>query len=85
MHSMQLQLQQLFKIGHWAQDCRSLKPGKLLEVEAEGEKPLFLVEGVDLHEVQSDIAKSPWTTTLLVNEKLVIFKLDSGAYVRVVL
>ena len=39
---------------------------------------------MDLHEVQSDIAKSPWTATLLVNKKPVTFNLDSGADVTVV-
>ena len=57
---------------------------KLLEVEAETEEPFFLREIVDLHEVQSDIAKSPWTATFLVNEKPVTFKFDSGADVTVV-
>ena len=59
---------------------------KLLEVEAETEEPFFLGEIVDLHvhKVQSDIAKSPWTATLLVNEKPATFKLDSGADVTVV-
>ena len=57
---------------------------KLLEVEAEEEEPFLLGEIVDLHEVQSDITKSPWTATLLVSEKPLTFKLDSGADVTVV-
>ena len=39
---------------------------------------------MDLNEVQGDIVNSPWTATLLVNEKPVTFKLDSGADVTVV-
>ena len=39
---------------------------------------------MDLNEVQGDIAKSPWTATLLVNEKPVTFKLGSGADITVV-
>ena len=77
MPSTQLQGNKCSKIGHWAQACRGSKPGKLLEVEAEQEVE---AEGVDLHEVQSDIAKSPWTATLLVFEKPVTFKL----YIRIV-
>ena len=57
---------------------------KPLEVEAEEEKPFFLGEKVDLHEVQSDIAKSSWTATLLVNETPLTFKLNSGADATVV-
>ena len=70
------------KIGHWAQACKSSKPGKVFEV-AEEEKSSFLGEIVDVCEVQSNPTKSPWIETVLVDKKPVNFKLDSGADVTV--
>ena len=71
------------KIGHWAQACRGSKQGKLFEVQVE-EESFFLGEMVDLHEVQSNTATSPWTATVLVGKKPVDFKIDRGADVTVV-
>ena len=38
---------------------------------------------MDLHEVQSDRTKSPWMTSVFVDDKQVDFKIDSGADVTV--
>ena len=70
------------KIGHWAQACKSSKAGKLFEI-ATDEENFFLGEVVDLHEVQSDRTKSPWMTSVFVDDKQVDFKIDSGADVTV--
>ena len=72
------------KIGHWAQACKSSKPGKLFEV-AEEEESFFLGEIVNFSEVQSNAAKSPWMATVLVDKNPVDFMLDSGADVTVVM
>jgi len=71
------------KIGHWAQACKSLKPGELIEV-AEEEESFFLGEIVNLSEVQSNPTKSPFMATVLVDKNPVDFKLDSGADVTVI-
>lgn len=73
------------KICHWTQACRSSKLGKLFEIATE-EYPesFFLGEEVDLHEIQSNSTKIPWMATVLVNDKKVDFKIDSGADVTVV-
>ena len=73
----------MFKISHWAQACKSSKPGKVFEV-AEEEESFFLEEIVDVCEVQSNPTKSRWISTVLVDKKPVNFKLDSGADVTVV-
>ena len=73
----------MFKISHWAQACKSSKPGKVFEV-AEEEESFFLEEIVDVCEVQSNPTKSPWIATVLVDKKTDNFKLDSGAYVTVI-
>ena len=51
---------------------------------AEEEESFFLGEIVNLSEVQSNAAKSPWMATVLVDKNPVDFKLDSGADVTVV-
>ena len=71
------------KIGHWAQACKSSKPGKVFEVTEE-EESFFLGEIVDVSEVQSNPTKSLWIATVLVDKKPVNFKVDSGADVTVV-
>ena len=73
----------MFKIGHWAQACKSLKPGKVFEVAEEGES-FFVEEVMDVCEVQSNPTKSPWIATVLVDKKPVNFKLDRGADVTVI-
>ena len=74
---------QVFKIGHWAQACKSSKLEKVFEV-AEEESSFFLEEIVDVCEVQSNPTKSPWIATVLVDKMPVNFKLDSGADVTVI-
>ena len=71
------------EIGHRAQACRGSKQGKVFEVQVE-EESFFLGEIMDLHEVQSNTATSPWTATVLVGKKPVVFKIDSSADVTVV-
>jgi len=71
------------KIGHWAQACKSSKPGKLFEVAEEGES-FFLGEMVNLGEVQSNPIKSPWMATVPVDKNPVDFKFDIGAAVTIV-
>lgn len=44
----------------------------------------FLGEVLDISEVRSNHAMSRWIATILVNEKPVDFKLDSGADVTVI-
>ena len=72
------------KIGHWAQACKSSANPKSGTVsEAETEESFFLGEIVELDEVQSN-RKTPWTATISVNGKPLLFKLDSGADVSVI-